>query len=83
MVQFSQNFRQVLKHDSKRCNFSRVGRSSRAQVVDLVYTREHEGAERDTEGVGCDMSQTLKLFLVSGSLFSGTSTRIITSISGF
>ena len=56
MVQFSQNFCQVLKHDSKRCNFSRVGRRSRTLVVDLVYTREHEGTERDTEGVGCDMS---------------------------
>ena len=42
--------------------------------------REHEGTERDTEGVGCDMSYPLKLFLVSGSLFSETSARITTSI---
>ena len=31
----------------------------------LLVPREHEGTERDTEGLGCD-----KLFLVSGSLFS-------------
>ena len=22
----------------------------------IIYAREHEGTERDTEGVGCDMS---------------------------
>ena len=35
---------------------------------------------RDTESVGQDMPMPLKLFLVSGSLFSETSTRITTSI---
>ena len=35
----------------------------------FVTTREHEETERNTEGVGCDMSLSLKLFLVSGSLF--------------
>ena len=45
--------------------------------------REHEGTGRDTEGVGQDMSMPLKLFLVSGSLFSETSAQITSSISGF
>ena len=40
--------------------------------------REHEGIERDTEGVGQDMSMPLELFLVSGSLFPETSTKITT-----
>ena len=38
-----------------------------------LRSRENEGKERETEGVGCDMSWSLKLFLVSGSLFSETS----------
>ena len=42
--------------------------------------REHEGTERDTEGVGQNMSMPIKLFLVSGSLFSETSAQITTSI---
>ena len=42
--------------------------------------RKNEGTERETEGVGCDMSLSLKLFLVSGSLFSETSAQITTSI---
>ena len=50
--------------------------------VNSVVTREHKGTERDTEGVGQDMSMPLKLFLVSGSLFSETSAHIITSIRG-
>ena len=41
---------------------------------------EHEGTERGTKGVGQDMSMPLKLFLVSGSLFSKTSAKITTSI---
>ena len=41
------------------------------------------GEERDTEGVGQDMSMPIKLFLVSGSLFSETSAQITTSILGF
>ena len=45
-----------------------------------MKTREHEGTERDTEGVGCDISQSLEIFLVSGSLFSETSARITISI---
>ena len=36
----------------------------------------HEGTERDTEGVGQDMSMPLKLFLVSGSLISDTSAHV-------
>ena len=48
--------------------------------VSTPAPREHEGKERDTEGVGQDMSMPLKLFLVSGSLFSETSAQIITSI---
>ena len=42
-------------------------------AVPALYTvksREHEGTDRDTEGVGQDMSMPIKLFLVSGSLFS-------------
>ena len=46
----------------------------------FAQAREHEGTERETEGVGCDMSYSLKLFLVSGSLFSETSAWITTSI---
>ena len=46
----------------------------------MYLSREHEGTERDTEGVGCDMSKTLKLFFVSGSLFSETSAQITASI---
>ena len=42
--------------------------------------REHEGTERDTEGIGWDMSMPLKLCLVSGSLFSETSAQITTAI---
>ena len=42
--------------------------------------RQNEGTERDTEGVGQDVSMPLKLFLVSGSLFSETSAQISTSI---
>ena len=38
-----------------------------------IASREHSGTERDTESVGQDMSMPLKLFLVSGSLFSETS----------
>ena len=38
-----------------------------------IASREHNGTERDTESVGQDMSMPLKLFLVSGSLFSETS----------
>ena len=38
--------------------------------------------ERDTEGVGQDMSMLLKIFLVSGSMFSETSAQITTSICG-
>ena len=49
----------------------------------MLKAREHEETERDTEGVGQDMSMPLKLFLVSGSLFSETSTQITTSIRGF
>ena len=40
---------------------------------DEVKAREHEGTERDTEGVDQDMSIPLKSLLVSGSMFSGTS----------
>ena len=47
------------------------------------WPREHEETERDTEGVGQDMPWTLKLFLVSESLFSETSAQITTSIWGF
>ena len=46
----------------------------------LTSARKHEGTERDTEGVGCDMVWSLKLFLVSGNLFSETYARITTSI---
>ena len=42
--------------------------------------RGPRGTLRDTEGVGHDMSMPLKLFLVSGSLFSETSAQITTSI---
>ena len=47
-----------------------------ANCLMLLYciaSREHNGTERDTESVGQDMSMPLKLFLVSGSLFSETS----------
>ena len=43
-------------------------------------SREHDGTERDTEGVVQNMSMPLKLLLVSGSLFSETSAQITTSI---
>ena len=42
--------------------------------------RGQRGTLRDTEGVGQDLSMPLKLFLVSGSLFSETSAQITTSI---
>ena len=48
--------------------------------VASLGAREHEGTQRDTEGVGCDMSWTLKLYLVSRSLFSETPAQITTSI---
>ena len=35
-----------------------------------MLSREHEGRERDTEGVGEDVSMPVKLFLVSRNLFS-------------
>ena len=54
----------------------RGARESTALLLLHTLSREHEGrTERDTEGVGWDMSQSLKLFLVSGSLFSETSAR--------
>ena len=49
-------------------------------ICGMKTAREHEGTERDTEGVGQDMSMTLKLFLVSGSTFSETSKDITASI---
>ena len=45
--------------------------------------RGQRGTLRDTEGVGQDMSMPLKLFLVSGSLFSATSAQITASIRVF
>ena len=42
----------------------------------LKAPRENEGTERDIQGVGCDMSIPIKLFLVlggNGSLFPQTS----------
>ena len=42
--------------------------------------REHEGTEMDTEGVGQAMSMPLKLYLVSGSMFSETSAQNTASI---
>ena len=63
--------------------------SSKFTLYSMCYSilydvpREHEGTKRDTEGVGQDMSMPLKLFLVSGSLFSETSAQITSSISGF
>ena len=48
--------------------------------IKKYLSREHEGTEKDTEGVGQDMSMPLQLFLVSGSMFSETSAQITTSI---
>ena len=43
-------------------------------VEEFCFGQEKiRGTERNTEGVGQDMSIPLKLFLVSGSLFSETS----------
>ena len=37
--------------------------------VCLIVAREHEGTERDTEGVGCDMSVTKVIFSFRKSVF--------------
>ena len=56
-------------------NYFRIG-----QACSPLIPREHEGTEKDTEGIRQDMSMPLKLFLVSGNLFSETSAQITTSI---
>ena len=48
-----------------------------------MYARENKGTERDIEGVGWDMSISLKLFLVldgNGNMFPETSAQSATSI---
>ena len=63
----------MTQHQVVHASVNMVG----ARYHHRAFSREHEGTERETEGVGCDMSWSLKLFLVSGSLFSETSAREI------
>ena len=54
------------------CTFSQLLQSY-FKATNQFKSREHEGTERCTDDVGQDVSIPLKLFLVSGSLFSETS----------
>ena len=46
-----------------------VGISTTFMQVCLIVAREHEGTERDTEGVSCDMSVTKVIFSFRKSVF--------------
>ena len=45
-------------------NYGSRLRQYRSQSYVITYPTQNEGTERDTEGVGWDMSMPLKLFLV-------------------
>ena len=64
-------------------SISWLSRNITERRVTLEYRgrdQQNMRGQRDTEGVGCHMTYTLKLFSVSENLFFETSAQITTSI---